>query len=171
MVFRRTSLSAEDFHGALDSSRAVDAGLLEMSAIWKDTSNAPVTFFFYHSYFIYIKSHHKIVKSLKQRKMIFHRSNYIFFFIVETSNLWVIHYTNMEFCMAPRQKFKPNNMRTIHIREPTNYRVFVYSESYLSLCHCPLTMAKCITDPTCVILQRLSAPRTWQTVRRKIYGA
>lgn len=171
MVFRRTSLSAEDFHGALDSSRAVDAGLLEMSAIWKDTSNAPVTIFFYHFYFIYIKSHHKIVKSLKQRKMIFHRSNYIFFFIVETSNLWVIHYTNMEFCMAPRQKFKPNNLRTIHIREPTNYRVFVYSESYLSLCHCPLTMAKCITDPTCVILQRLSAPRTWQTVRRKIYGA
>lgn len=73
-------ISAEDFHGALDSSRAVDAGLLEMSAIWKDTSNAPVTFFFYHSYFIYIKSHHKIVKSLKQRKMIFHRSNYIFFY-------------------------------------------------------------------------------------------
>lgn len=77
--------------------------------------------------------------------------------------------------MAPRQKFKPNNQRTIHIREPNNYRVFVYSESYLSLCHCPLTMAKCITDPTiasvCAILQRLSAPRTWQTVSRKIYGA
>lgn len=82
MVFRRTSLSAEDFHGALDSSRAVDAGLLEMSAIWKDTLNAPVTFFFYHLYFIYIKSHHKIVKSLKQRKMIFHRSNYIFFLLL-----------------------------------------------------------------------------------------
>lgn len=81
----------------------------------------------------------------------------------------------MEFCMAPRQKFKPNNQRTIHIREPTNYRVFVYSESYLSFCHCPLTIAKRITDPTiasvCAILQRLSAPRTWQTVSRKIYGA
>lgn len=38
--------------------------------------------FFYHSYFIYIKSHHKIVKSLKQRKMIFHRSNYIFFLLL-----------------------------------------------------------------------------------------
>lgn len=68
MVFRRTSLSAEDFHGALDSSRAVDAALLEMSAIWKDTSNAPVTIFLSVLLYIYLKYHHKIVKSLKQRK-------------------------------------------------------------------------------------------------------
>lgn len=65
----------------------------------------------------------------------------------------------MEFCMAPRQKFKPNNQRAIHTREPTNYRVFVYNESYLSLCHCPLTMAKCITDPAiasvCAITETL----------------
>lgn len=170
MVFRRTSLSAEDFHGALDSSRAVDAGLLEMSAIWKDTSNAPVTFFFYHSYFIYIKSHHKIFKILKQRKRYSIEVITFFFYCWDIESLsHSLH--NMEFCMAPRQKFKPNNLRTIHIREPTNYRVFVYSESYLSLCHCPLTMAKCITDPTIASVCAISAPRTWQTVRRKIYGA
>lgn len=39
-------------------------------------------FFVYHFYFIYIKSHHKIDKSLKQWKMIFHRSNYIFFLLL-----------------------------------------------------------------------------------------
>lgn len=51
--------------------------------------------FFYQFYSLYIKHHHKIVQSLKRRKMIFQRINYSFL-IVEILNLWVITWCHVK---------------------------------------------------------------------------